>query len=595
MANTHTTAVHPLLDKNSIKPLPLMFRRRAYAALDVSQSPEVLQNFCALAKSLPIASILHILYVNLVESQLPSRVDLAQNLESGIAPIAPHRAVIALKVLARRVEDIPSSTAPHLWPVVWRWSQFLAINYQCVPDLDEVRVGFALAAILRPLYDHAPTAAAIDQTPGVRTLIAHSWMLALQNKLKTTEWEAWDVAYMLYRSDFRYTKHSAEFIEGAGSVSNLAYIVVRLMVRCMPLTEPPSGQSKYAFDTVCGFLRMLLYDAHFAIKLCPALVTHNAATTLVLGMKHAFEGYQETNISTQAILLEFCIATSTHPRYLVRALNAGLLRLVILIASSSKNQPTVEVILKFRWLEQIARWLVYRNVVEAMPDALADVKDITQSDTFLASSMGEDFTKLVDLTQSRLKMLEIVTENRLIKRIACGNAQCQTLRLVRQMKICSGCKQAGYCDIFCQRADWAARHRSRCGAKDILQPDPPKESASVYTVENGLRGRNYEFLTAIAHTDFNRLRKTARVLCDDFKRQNPSSAALARTFFDYSIDGTCHVSAGASSEFPWAHPEVPILVVAVGVEGVKIVVPIFIPTQPSEDEVWGEDDVGMIG
>ncbi|KAJ7063923.1 hypothetical protein C8F01DRAFT_1274915, partial [Mycena amicta] len=291
MTDARKTAVHPFLDTNSLKSLPLVFRRRAYAALDATQGQKALLLFCGMAKHLPVENILPVLYANLSESEPPSATDLAQSLDDGIAPPAPKRASIALIMLSDRVDDIPSSLAPYLWPVVWRWAEFLFSNYQCVADLDEISVGLPLAAILRPLFDDPATAAVINQTPGVRTVIAQSWMHALQSKDKATTVAALDVAYMLARADARYAQHSAELIEGAGSVSNLAYMIVRLMVLCMPPTsENPSGERKYAFDGVSVILRKLLQDPYLAMNLIPALISHNISTALFAGMKCALIG-----------------------------------------------------------------------------------------------------------------------------------------------------------------------------------------------------------------------------------------------------------------------------------------------------------------
>ncbi|KAJ6628505.1 hypothetical protein B0H10DRAFT_1940342 [Mycena sp. CBHHK59/15] len=245
--------MHQSLNIENISRFPLFLRKTVTDAANDAHLP----------------LLLPVIYANLHAEDIPS-LDV---ILAGTFPFSSlNRIFVALEGL-QKIRAIPPDALLDLWPRVWACIQLLEAARQYNPDAlgdDVIRVIFFRS--IEVFHCHRATAKLMDSTSGVFVLVAQAWRVILQCENIPHD----DVFYELCRFLGRAVIVPAnveEFIEGAGSATDLALIIIQHIDLTLPdriedsrflygviaflvKTEDPDGSFRSAL-LACGIVRTL--------------------------------------------------------------------------------------------------------------------------------------------------------------------------------------------------------------------------------------------------------------------------------------------------------------------------------------------------
>ncbi|KAJ7439148.1 hypothetical protein B0H11DRAFT_1934742 [Mycena galericulata] len=368
-----------------------------------------------------IPLILPALYANLDPVGLPS----AAQLDGSKWPASVSAALMAFDGLdfVLRSASFPSEVSSHLWRRVWPWIEFLHLYRDCMPDGESAMIDSGMylrfSSILRRLHDHSPTGQFIDKQPGVQAVYTRTWILTLDLP-QTSRDPIFIDPHLMVLLDGSIPSNFREIVdEAGGTVGDLAALVVKHIVlaspRC-PVNYLFLGGAMRFLETVNEELDQF-GEALLAKGIIPAL------TNAVFQLHGANERILIPSLRASCLaFIKRCLFISPGYTWMAEALDAGLLRLLVLCGWSAASEPHISPLLQ-QILAQLTRCMVYYRVVSRMRVHFPAAEELASAPVFMRSSIYPAWKTLTKICDERLKILTDFEARATPSRKACNNLE----------------------------------------------------------------------------------------------------------------------------------------------------------------------------
>ncbi|KAJ7654027.1 hypothetical protein DFH06DRAFT_1203447 [Mycena polygramma] len=511
--------VHPaLLSRNFSSLLPHIRSRVSRAVHGPVQD---LVNLCNDLDELPhnqLVLLLPVFFIHLDPSSTPTvdRLDATLGTETLRATVERgFESLSALATLAD-LDLIPLDVAPDLWPRVWPWMDFIQTYWNYLPGFrpsDQLPNCARMATLINTLQGHQETTVVIAKTRGVRTIFARVWARALHDDSFSPDalalHELHRILFFLYvDNDMRNPENLAEVVAGTGGIEGLVLALKRNMTHACAV--PPCAQAIGSLGAAIDCV--LLLHTHYkdlpslllSEEMIPTFITAlgTLSTSLVTGAP--------LNAHVCVLLLEQGLRDTPQ---LVRAMEAGFLSLVIPLAIMSPRAvgatATMGDVLKTVLSEVLPLGLTSFRFVSQLRTMITNATVAASSAQFRRSPLFDDWTRFVNLAESRINVLDAWQSAGRPLLQACDNLKCGLIKPRGEFKACSACQSAVYCSPSCQSADWQDTHRDDCHTLLSARQHLP------------LLFRERAFLRALFHSDYKRMRLDIARRTVGFIRENP--------------------------------------------------------------------------
>ncbi|KAJ6564672.1 hypothetical protein B0H19DRAFT_1233482 [Mycena capillaripes] len=234
--------------------------------------------------------------------------------------------------------------------------------------------------------------------------------------------------------------------------------------------------------------------------------------------------------------LPYLLAILKNPSDIALGLESGLLRLVIIVAASIKDETNRTHALIKRMLDNILLpSLVHYAVVAQLQKCFPEATVLAARSTIGRSAFAAAWKTVSALMKSRVEFFDSWEAQSRPSFKACDNLACGKIASRHDFKCCAACQSAHYCSGKCQFADWGAGHRNMCQRLACFK----SEKTKTFTT----RGKS--FMCALLNHDYRRLMTaicTRRVF---FMYEHPGEQTI--TVFTYSSRGV-EIEVGRSSD-----------------------------------------------
>ncbi|KAF7345034.1 MYND-type domain-containing protein [Mycena venus] len=422
------------------------------------------------------------------------------------------RAAMSLNCVAHLTQIVnvfSPDLAAEFWPRIWAWIQFLHTHRDAVPVVvaaDPVTTYSTYGYIIvhfGPEY--------MDATPGLR--VPHTFCFPdLSNPLGMTE----PTGIIL-----------TDLVEGAGgTLHDLAFLLVR-HIRCAVWTP----QSVVSPNT----LNFMLFDGTRVIgniyrndPVDSALLSCGVVKATIRALRSLIHSGLSSRSADATLcfvfhpLLYFLNISPGYPT-VRRALKADLLQLIL---DAAQQSETVSMYLKRLLTQILTPATVYHSVLLELQKALTDVVELEQSFAFRESRIFPEWNQFAALANARIRLMDEYNAGQHLSRKGCHNMNCGLIKQKTEFSRCSVCKNAYYCSVDCQAADWGAGHQQSC-----------HELSLARLQRLGTRSkRDTSFLCTLMHIDYQRSREAILIQHMFEGRGNP--LAFSTVWLDYTaLDG----------------------------------------------------------
>ncbi|KAJ7739166.1 hypothetical protein B0H16DRAFT_1569076 [Mycena metata] len=492
--------MHPALRLSVLDALPYTLKRTALAAARGSE-----EDLCEIHQRLiadtqfnddgeKFRLFLPIFYANLDRAKIP--IGDGRDDPSIFTAGPVHSAMISLHHICTMTLFIPlpSDIFSDLWPKLWKWVEFLDA-YRFTDDKTGPD-GIAFVKFVSMFLPDKIARGILTSTPGVRCMIAKSWMLLFKTSSSSpVVGYGFDALTMILHSPAVVASRAdaEEFIEGAGGgLEDLASLVVGYVDR---IAQENFGLDGEIFNFIHNVETALGPQASNGMMLGP-LYTALGAADIVRSLIQMIDSLMRKNASAYATHIPPLIAKAVHfllmlfvtsgPHLIPDALRAGLLYVVI--SCSRVNQCTRDLTTLVE--EVLTSSLVSYATLSVLEDSLGTVQEISKSPKFLSSTVFKHWKTFIELSDERLAFLREFNEGEQKRRKVCDNVQCGKIGDRSLFKRCSSCKSYYYCSPKCQKTDWlAGEHRNFCQSYPSfrlseLQPIPVRERTFMRALLN---------------------------------------------------------------------------------------------------------------
>ncbi|KAJ6477819.1 hypothetical protein C8R47DRAFT_1288605 [Mycena vitilis] len=420
--------MHPSLHLRRLEKLPHKLKRIAASAAQ-SSAPDVVLLMQMHQKGVmthsDLITLLPVFYAILDAARIPDEAVLEEIMAQGLHSENTASALMSLKLLACMSKPHPD-TYRDIWARVWPWIQFAHVYLVHLPFRKSPSPESIYLTAMRVMNHMAREwdKKLILMTPGVRAVVARSWVLFLESD----DSDGWDAVCGFLGLDTRHgpdTSWLGGYIEGAGGTPyDLGATIVQHMKYALDKTRGPL--EKRALAIVAGGLSFwtsrnptthlpgVLYFPVLAADglvsvLTEAVCTLSAVITVDPGMRMVVG-------KLLSLLGQFCKAGQLP---LIEALRAGLLRAILSFPSSQKDTGELQVFLT----DLIPRGLVYHSALVCMPKAMDEVRDHVNTRAFQESDLYQAWLTFREFVDERIRFLALFDDGRRIALKACDNLE----------------------------------------------------------------------------------------------------------------------------------------------------------------------------
>ncbi|KAJ7504795.1 hypothetical protein B0H11DRAFT_2187157 [Mycena galericulata] len=436
---------------------------------------------------------LPVFYVNLDPAGIPTGEELATD--------AVRRASIALRGL-QALNDSEISTGTDLWPRIWAWINFLHAYRESLPPLPvQSVIAFDLLFFIERFKTDISTAVLIKATVGTRTIVMDAWAALFESD--DGENHPGFVYLCNFFTVFMQADDLAEIVEGAGGTGRVGSLVVDYLDLFIPHRQAPIPERTLFFmDGILVFLLELLdYGGVSSESISPTLLSSGVVASLVSATCAISGSAMALNDQSDGIpnllldifdVLETLLAVHPAHRAIGHALDAGLLRAIILTSIACEDMEDVKSTALWKMLDTtLPAATVYYTVVTRLGARMSQVQSLVKDPAFKKSPFHPVWSTFEDVSEERIELMTNLnsSESNLAK--ACDNMECQVIRGRTAFRRCSSCQQVYYCSSECQRLDWImGGHRQMCHSFRAFRHRNPD-----------LTRRNVAFMRALIHQD----------------------------------------------------------------------------------------------
>ncbi|KAJ6556185.1 hypothetical protein B0H19DRAFT_1377015 [Mycena capillaripes] len=322
---------------------------------------------------------------------------------------------------------LPQDLGPTLWPRVFAWVYFIRGHRENLPEvatMPELTFYRQFLQLSARFYGPPQTIALILSTTGFGILLGRAWTVLSQlADKKDPEFKARLNCLCVFIShlDFTNLANLAEIIDGAGTLDDLAEIVVTYI-------HDMIQERTWEINSHVGYIGAPLEFIHPTsaneFSLFPPLVEdlidslrlHKFVPALLRAMNSVHRSPSTHTPSALRLsfkVLECLLTTRSGYRWLPGALDAGLLQIM---AALTHSGPSFDYHLQYRLGKLFRQNLVYYHVVAI--EKKMKVVDICSEELGMLE-IGDDWILFIDEAERRIKIMRQFDD--LISTKACDN------------------------------------------------------------------------------------------------------------------------------------------------------------------------------
>ncbi|KAJ7658159.1 hypothetical protein DFH06DRAFT_1472845 [Mycena polygramma] len=497
--------MHDSLDLRNLSKIKSAKTRRIANAVAAGSEIDlhVLYDLTSTIPPAEAALFLPALFVNVDSARIPDPSTL-DSLLSGSSHIpSVYLGFESIRAISRlaAIGLVPVAVCRDLWPRIWNWLDFVHTYWDSIPMLVELGQETAIVAhsILLLAFDKDhETAKTMRSTPGVRRLLAAAWKRMIEGDLRTRDHAAFDIICDLLSvvSDSNDLESNFdEVLDGVGGdINDLASTIVRHLSRAH---INPNPRSVYFFvrnglsflrvtPEIRGRLKATLQSVGFTATLITTI--SKLSGTLAVG-------------AMDLCLFELTVALES-PSSIALAIEAGLLRLVITLASSvtaadkdtdsRRTYTMIEELLH----TQLPLSLMHYEVLSKLEPCFTETMEFAARSTIHTSAFRTQWESLSTTMKVCVDFFHLWEGQERPSFAACDNATCGKIDVKHNFKCCANCQSGNYCSEDCQSADWHAEHKALCKQLRSVRLKTPETRTT--------RAKSY--LRALLTHDYQRLR-----------------------------------------------------------------------------------------
>ncbi|KAJ7433633.1 hypothetical protein B0H11DRAFT_757731 [Mycena galericulata] len=480
------------------------------------------------------ALFLPVLFANLNASGVPEAAALDNLLISGSPMHRIECAAVSLTAICDLIERrlVPPEAYRDLWPQIWAWVHFFHSYWDFLPLSDSARkIDHFIdhTTIVLSFFTHDPLQDTIRSTPGVRRVCAMVWRAIVDSDSICTDHGALSHItkfLCLFVEDEGNGTNFQEILDGVGgTVEDLASTMMKHLSR---------GSSNLHSDSTNHFLCMCMYFVEKSCANCIGLDVALGSASVVPALVKtliALDGTAHVEaLKLCFIHLQNLIDIPSAPRHIAQALEAGLLRLILMMARKltanecALDNKHISSVLLDLLEEVLPRSLVHYRVLVQLRKSFPEIR---KSATTLRSPFDELWQSFLVLAKTRLDFLDSWESQSRIALKACDNMHCGKIDTKRSFKRCSACHSVLYCSKDCQTIDWEDAHGTECGQLQLLHLPYPET----------LRNQEKSFLRALLTHDYLRLMPEACIRQAVFMHQHPGQPFVTMYNYATSVGG----------------------------------------------------------
>ncbi|KAJ6460080.1 hypothetical protein C8R47DRAFT_129873 [Mycena vitilis] len=525
--------MHPALRPENLSSLSPNLQRVAssigidrFMGLSNNLGESQYQAMSFLASPATVLPLLPVWYQNLDPLGLPSPDDISTAQALGRTIVTVAVALLSLQAIPA-LRNTPSGVYPELWARVWSWIEFLHIHRE---HLVALPTRTNLHQIFMKIFVHFQVFGCrelVAATPGVCAVVGSAW----DSSLETGDEDAIsNVSFFINReasdSDFGPIDEYLDEVGGGGEYL-AAMLIKHLSHAITDGVTPMSRPRRSHFAAVLYFivranksdnLLQRLSDALISRGIISALITSILCLTPVVGD----QGTVPEMLGVALYHLGRYSTASPGLSNMCNALQAGLLRALVLAASVEPHTEQIHDQLSIFFQTTLPSYTVYRSILVQLPSFLSEVEELVDVGAFKESAQWAAWQAFRIVVQDRLMFVQEFDSRTNVRYKACDNMECQHIRVKSDLRRCSTCLDLYYCSKECQTADWRAGHRDDCRTFSGLRRLPEEEQCNM---------KDRAFLRALIRRDYLLHRRqiyTERILA---WVRNPTQ--LSYVLFDY--------------------------------------------------------------
>ncbi|KAJ7726171.1 hypothetical protein DFH07DRAFT_245238 [Mycena maculata] len=299
-----------------------------------------------------MALTLPVLFLSLDPAAIPTSQEL-----DGIlcAPERLHElhtlreATLALKGVAALAYKalVPPDAFPEMWPRLYLWITFLRTYWDVIPArmaFNETEAYSVYSCIILAIAHHPRTSALIQGVPGLRTILVRWWAILLDNGGVVPDEggvappDGWlDICGILVvlGTDLVDTRNLEEILDEAGGKRAMSFLLHKHID--IALARPPSpGRT----ETIARGIQFIYWMEDEEGLLDTMLLSHGFVGTLVKAIPVLRAGEIGHKLSEKGLMSVYqCFQHPKSDPWIIQALQAGLLGVMISLGTSAKERP----------------------------------------------------------------------------------------------------------------------------------------------------------------------------------------------------------------------------------------------------------------
>ncbi|KAJ7778527.1 hypothetical protein B0H16DRAFT_1503869 [Mycena metata] len=405
-----------------------------------------------------------------------------------------------------------SQLVPDLWPRAWNWIVFFDKYWDSVPCLiakDPRVIYSSYCFVIRRVEECVE--GLVDQSPGLRRILTYTWKLLITGTPAHTQEH-----YLYSLASIPDTMH--EVLEGTGGTYNDLASIIVLQMKNSILTPSSHASGEILLQMAASAIMFITSICFIDVTFKLVILSHGIIKAEVAALCSLTNVTHDSGDKIQKLCLP------CYPN-LRRAIKAGLLRLIITLGQKPGASCTP---LQKLLVEILPQSTVYHSVLSQLERSLCEVEDILLSPDFVSSDVYEHWSNFVNLAQSRIAFMKQY-DRRSASQNVCYSSDCWIAKPKTEFRCCSGCREALYCSVVCQSADWTTGgHRHSCNS-----------FRTAYDCANkSMSKRDLSFLRALVHAEYVNQRPV--ILCRQTTAIPKHPPASWMAIFHYDSPGAAH-------------------------------------------------------
>ncbi|KAJ7134034.1 hypothetical protein C8R43DRAFT_1022249, partial [Mycena crocata] len=378
---------------------------------------------------------------------------------------------------------VPSAAYVDIWPRLHEWMIFLQ-TYLAVlpasikPHSDALTLAMH-ASIILCMEQSRSTSELVQKAPGVRTILVKYWVALVCDDVFNLQEGPGGDRFSIMRTVLLFLstsanrpppkKHLEEILAGVGgSRDELARVMVKQITDVA--ARPPSKLSATILTAAMGFIAVE-HDGGFRAALLDRGIVKAVVTAGLLLHDHNQQQKLPDAIAQAPPmglgLLAGYFEDPMARRWVVEALESGLLRLMCSFAVNTTPNPLFPRHNRFSLLKQLLKnilpgYLVYYPVACAMKECFPAIAPLVVAPAFKRCAIFGIWTTFAKIVGDTIGAVDYFESRDWKSSKACENMQCLKIGPKHEFKSCSGCSFTYYCSSECQTSDWKSGHRRWC-------------------------------------------------------------------------------------------------------------------------------------